>query len=76
MMNKYEKVTNQALEYVKEYATRDNFTEEELGNYTLDGFDKLTSSRRILRLVKLAYYRGMGRGIKIINEMGAEITLR
>jgi len=75
-MNKYEKIANRALEYIKEYATRDNFTEEELGNFTLDGFDKLTSSRRMLRLIKLAYYRGMCRGTRIIKEMGVEITLR
>jgi len=69
---KYERILNR----VKEYATKDGYTEEELEYPYLDKLSHQTKSPKIMRMVKLAYYLGWMRGIKYYDEMlNTKITL-
>jgi hypothetical protein len=54
---------------------RDKFTEEQMESKYLDGFDKMTTSPRIMRLVTLAYYRGMMRGVDMVKQGEQIVTL-
>lgn len=69
------KTTNYGIDLIKKYALEDGFTENEIENCTLDGFDKMTQSKRIKRLIKLAYYKGWIRGVKTSEELHSHINL-
>lgn len=56
------------LAWVERDAARAGISREDLGNWSLDGFHRWTRSQRILRLVRIAYYRGWGRGIRDVRE--------
>jgi hypothetical protein len=55
---------------------RDGYTKEELEKSHLGLFTKLTKSKRIMRMVKLAYYKGMKKGVKMVKELETPITFR
>jgi hypothetical protein len=61
------------IKRIKRYAHK--FTEEEMKSTYLDGFGKMTNSPRIMRLVTLAYYRGMMRGVGMVKEGETPVVL-
>lgn len=63
------------FERVKQDARDDGFNDEELSTLYLDGFTKLTKSGRILRLIRLAYWRGYLRGIRHVDEGKTPISI-
>lgn len=62
-------------ERIKEYAKGEGFSDEDLERHYLDKLNKSTSSKRIKRLIRLAYYLGWMRGIAYVDEMKTPITL-
>lgn len=73
-------MTDKKLEYLLELITkdgmRDGYTREELEKSHLSLFMVLTKSKRIMRMIKLAYYKGMKKGVKMVKESETPITLR
>lgn len=64
------------IQRIKDEAKRSNFnfTDDELKPKFLDGIK--TSSSRIWRMIILAYYRGMMRGVNRVREGETPITFR
>lgn len=62
-------------ERVKEYAKDAGFSDDDLERHYLDKLNKSTSSTRIKRLIKLAYFLGWLRGIAYVDEMKTPVTL-
>lgn len=64
-------------ERVLKDAKRDrcNFTDEELEHPYLDKLSHQTKSRRIMRMITLAYYLGKLKGIQEIDEGKTPIVL-
>ena len=60
----------------KEDAKRHGFTDEELQNPYLDKLSHQTKSKRIYRMVELAYWLGKLKGISEIDEGFTPITFR
>ncbi|AOQ24614.1 hypothetical protein MTAT_19570 [Moorella thermoacetica] len=63
----YEKVQRDAMEA--------GYTLEDLERPYIDRLSKQTKSKRILRMVRLAYWLGWLRGIKFCDEMFTQVTL-
>ena len=51
------------------------FTEEEMNSNYFDGFDKMTTSVKTMRMITLAYYRGMMRGVDMVKQGEQTVTL-
>lgn len=63
------------FEREKQYALKE-FTEEELEVLYLNKLSKQTKSRRILRMISLAYTLGKLKGIQAVDEGKTPVTLR
>lgn len=64
-------------EWVKEDAKRaDGFADDELASHYLDKLSHQTKSRRIMRMIRLAYTLGWLRGIAYVDEGKTPIALR
>lgn len=61
------------LRWAKE--DRNKFTDEELERPYLDRLSKQTKSRRIMRMIELAYTLGKLKGIKEVDEGKTPIVL-
>ncbi|MGL4729997.1 MAG: hypothetical protein ACRCW0_00250 [Clostridium sp.] len=59
----------------KRYA-KEKFTEEELEHLYLDKLSKQTKSKRIYRMISLAYTLGKLKGIQTVDEGKTPVTLR
>lgn len=68
-----EKHYNRNLRWAKE--DRCKFTDEELESPYLDKLSRQTKSKRIMRMITLAYHLGKLKGIKEIDEGKTPITL-
>ena len=62
---KHEKFYNR----IKCEALRNGFTQEELERCDLSRLNRQTKSKRILHMIRLAYYLGQLRGIKDCDEV-------
>lgn len=60
---------------IEEDAKRDGFTEDEIASPYLDKLSHQTGSRRIYRMIKLAYYLGKLKGISEADEGFTPVTL-
>lgn len=58
-----------------EDAKRRGFSDEELANPYLDKLSHQTRSRRIYRMIELAYYLGKLKGVAEVDEGHTPITL-
>lgn len=65
---------NRTLEDAKR--DRYNFTDDELEYPYLDKLSHQTKSRRIMRMVTLAYYLGKLKGIREVDEGKTPVVLR
>lgn len=64
-------------EDIKQDAVKDGFSLEDLDKHYLDKLSKQTKSKRIIRMIRLAYWLGWLRGIKHCDEMlNSKITTR
>jgi hypothetical protein len=57
---------------ILESAEKDGFFRDEITR-NLDGFDKLTKSPRIMRLIRMAYWRGCRRGVDMVRQANMPI---
>jgi len=55
---------------------RYNFTDEELEHPYLDKLSHQTKSRRIMRMVTLAYYLGKLKGVREVDEGKTPVVMR
>lgn len=73
---KLDKANESVMNWVERMMKEEGFSDEDIKPCTLDGFDKMTHSKRIMKMVRLAYYRSWKRGIKTSEEAHMPIVLR
>ena len=54
-------------------AAKDGFSPDEITR-NLDGLNKLTKSPRIIRLIRMAYWRGCRRGVDMVRQANMYIS--